>query len=1032
MRTGSWVVRAVAAWALTWFYGLAGAATPLVIPVTSEEVRAKSLTELAVRFNREGVETLKSGAEVELALPNGSKHDYVFEHLVSHGGGITTWVARSPLSGDNERAIITYGPHGAWGWMKTTHGDYRIYPSGKGYDLIARREKQNLAPKFSGGDAREVPPDEPAVAAFTGVPTILPPSLMAKSIFAKATPAPVLQSDVMLLYTKDLAQKLGVGLMPMLYNLIASANQAYADSEIAISLRLVNATMIDWPNTNASDDTLDGMGGFGANAAFFQSLTWGGATSLRNTVGADFVALVRDGPTDTGGIGNLPKNPVVYPISTVTSSSGYSVNNFCASGCEGIFAHEVGHNMGMHHDPGTVAQDANGALPLGTGVFSFAYGYYSCAGGTTCNPYTPGGCPDYAQCAGNNANDFGTVMSYFNPRVMKFSNPLLSTCVPAGGNAGAPRACGGAIPSQAPVPATTSDNALAMNNVRGAISAYRAQTITSLPGSVQFTNTAFSGGEGSNIAFTVSRTGGSSGSVTVSYTVTAGTATAGGDYTVANGTLTWTPGDSANQTINVATTVDALVEGVETLSVTLSNPTGAPGVFVGYPNEATGLILEPWPVGPLAALPTEPASSWSSPASPASSVAWSIANDSAPAGDPDGRSLKSGLIDFAVRNCTDATNGAVPCPSAVELTRNFSAGTVSFAYRLSAFFFFGVFEFLVDGTVVHTTTGDPANAVNGGDTGWRQFSTTLTAGNHTLKWQYRPRLSFACSAGTVGGQPYPGCQDRAWIDQLALPANTVFANPPRLVTIATRMQVLTGDDVMIGGFVIGGSQPKTVVVRARGPSLTAAGVPGAMTNPFLQLFSGASQIAANDNFGTAGNLTQLNASGFAPSNSQESAILTTLNPGAYTAIVSGAGGTTGVGIVEVFEVDAFTVPLINIATRGRVQSGDNVMIGGFVIQGTGPQTVVVRARGPSLAAAGVAGTLANPNLQLFSGATEIAANNDWGTAANHAAITAAGFAPSETLESAIMMTLNPGAYTAIVSGVGGTTGVAIVEVFTVP
>jgi hypothetical protein len=256
------------------------------------------------------------------------------------------------------------------------------------------------------------------------------------------------------------------------------------------------------------------------------------------------------------------------------------------------------------------------------------------------------------------------------------------------------------------------------------------------------------------------------------------------------------------------------------------------------------------------------------------------------------------------------------------------------------------------------------------------------------------------------------------------------ADMPRLANISTRMQVLTGDNVLIGGFIIGGSAPKTVVVRARGPSLAAQGVPGVLANPNLQLFSGATPIAQNNDWSQASNATAIQSSGFAPSDGNESAIMTTLNPGAYTAIVTGVAGGTGVAIIEVFEVDAPTVPLINISTRGLVQTGDNVMIGGFIIQGSGPQTVVVRARGPSLAAQGVSGVLANPNLQLFSGATPIAQNNDWGQASNAAAIQASGFAPSDSSESAIMLSLNPGAYTAIVTGVAGGTGVAIIEVFT--
>ena len=264
----------------------------------------------------------------------------------------------------------------------------------------------------------------------------------------------------------------------------------------------------------------------------------------------------------------------------------------------------------------------------------------------------------------------------------------------------------------------------------------------------------------------------------------------------------------------------------------------------------------------------------------------------------------------------------------------------------------------------------------------------------------------------------------------AVPGWRPSSNPPRLANIATRMQVLTGDHVLIGGFVVqGGAGPKTVVVRARGPSLAAQGVPGALQDPVLQLFSGQTQIAVNNDWQEAPGQATLQASGFAPGDPREAAIHVTLAPGAYTAIVTGAGGTTGVGLVEVFEVDAVNAPLVNIATRGQVLTGDNVMIGGFIIQGDGPQTVVARARGPSLAASGVPNTLADPMLQLFSGQTMIAGNDDWRGASNQAELQASGFAPADDRESAILITLNPGAYTAIVSGKGGTTGVGIVEVF---
>lgn len=255
-------------------------------------------------------------------------------------------------------------------------------------------------------------------------------------------------------------------------------------------------------------------------------------------------------------------------------------------------------------------------------------------------------------------------------------------------------------------------------------------------------------------------------------------------------------------------------------------------------------------------------------------------------------------------------------------------------------------------------------------------------------------------------------------------------NPPRLLNISTRAYIGTGGDVLIGGFVIGGSTPKTVAIVARGPSLAASGITGSLQDPQLQLFTGSTQLAYNNNWQDS-NAAAILASGFAPPDPREAVILTTLPPGGYTAIVSGVSNTTGVGIVEVYEVDAPAMPLINISGRGLVTTGENVMIGGFVVTGSAPRTVVVRALGPSLAAYGVPGVLQNPQIQLFSGSTPIAFNDNWQDT-NAAAIQASGFAPPNPLESAIRITLPPGAYTAIVTGVGGGTGVGIVEVYISP
>jgi len=250
-------------------------------------------------------------------------------------------------------------------------------------------------------------------------------------------------------------------------------------------------------------------------------------------------------------------------------------------------------------------------------------------------------------------------------------------------------------------------------------------------------------------------------------------------------------------------------------------------------------------------------------------------------------------------------------------------------------------------------------------------------------------------------------------------------DPPRMYGVSTRMQVLTGEDVAIGGFIIGGSAPKKVMVRARGPSL---GIAGALADPVLTLVPAAGgPNTVNDDWQQDANAAALLATGYNPTLPQEAALLRELVPGAYTAIVNGKGNTTGLAIVEIYEVDSPDAPLVGISTRGRVLTDDNVMIGGFIIEGDGPQAVVVRARGPSLA---VAGALADPVLTLVPGSGgPVLVNDDWQTDAAAAALAASGYQPGNPKESALMLTLSPGAYTAIVSGAGGATGVAIVEVY---
>ncbi len=252
-----------------------------------------------------------------------------------------------------------------------------------------------------------------------------------------------------------------------------------------------------------------------------------------------------------------------------------------------------------------------------------------------------------------------------------------------------------------------------------------------------------------------------------------------------------------------------------------------------------------------------------------------------------------------------------------------------------------------------------------------------------------------------------------------------------LINLATRLRVETGDNVGIAGFVIQGSF-KRVLVRAIGPDLTNRGVAGALADPALEIVSGGVQIARNDNWKDTQE-ADIRASGFPPTDDRESAVLLILQPGVYTAIVRGVGNTSGVALLEVYDLDGASFPgkIINLSTRGRVQTGDNVMIGGFVIGGTAPKRVIVRAIGPTLVASGVAGVLANPVVQLISGANQIGQNDDWASD-QQSSIVATGLAPVNPLESAIIATLAPGPYTVIVRGVGDGTGVGLVEIYDLP
>jgi hypothetical protein len=265
------------------------------------------------------------------------------------------------------------------------------------------------------------------------------------------------------------------------------------------------------------------------------------------------------------------------------------------------------------------------------------------------------------------------------------------------------------------------------------------------------------------------------------------------------------------------------------------------------------------------------------------------------------------------------------------------------------------------------------------------------------------------------------------------------AIPPlaaQLRNISTRLNVLTGDNRGIAGFIITGDEPKRVALRGIGPSLRSEGAPlnGRLNDPVLELFDGSGvSITSNDNWKDSQE-GAIDDSGFAPANERESVILRTLTPGNYTVLLSGKDNTTGIGLVEAYDRDETgDERFANISTRGRVETGDSILIGGFIAgRQDGPTNIVVRVLGPSLASQGVPQTLQDPTVQLVnSNGVVINENDDFAASPQRAEIESRGLAPTDQRESALLQSVAPGDYTAIVRGKGDTTGNGLIEIYNV-
>jgi hypothetical protein len=264
-------------------------------------------------------------------------------------------------------------------------------------------------------------------------------------------------------------------------------------------------------------------------------------------------------------------------------------------------------------------------------------------------------------------------------------------------------------------------------------------------------------------------------------------------------------------------------------------------------------------------------------------------------------------------------------------------------------------------------------------------------------------------------------------------SSTIPTAPTR--NISTRGNVVGGENNLVAGFIVTGTESKRVALRAIGPSLSALGVLGALNDPVLRLFNSSQvEIGGNDNWQSDSNAAEIQNIGLAPKAATESATVQTLAPGSYTAVVSSKDAATGIAIVEAYDITSTAnSTLANISTRGSIGLDDNVLIGGFIVGGNGSAGVVIRGIGPSLAGFGINSAISDTTLTVFDkNGSPVITNDNWATDPNAATIQSYKLAPSDSKESATYLQLAPGNYTAIVRGVSGATGTGVVEIYNIP
>jgi CSLREA domain-containing protein len=524
-----------------------------------------------------------------------------------------------------------------------------------------------------------------------------------------------------------------------------------------------------------------------------------------------------------------------------------------------------------------------------------------------------------------------------------------------------------------------------------------AVELTAAP-AVQFAQSSYQVNENAGtVTLTVTRSGDTSGASSVSYATSDGTATAGSDYTMASGTLNFAANETSKDVV-VTITDDSVHEADEAFTVTLSSPMGA---VLGANPSATVTITD------NDAAPTVQFSAATYNVSEGAATATVTVTKT-------GATEVSATVHYATSDGS-ATAGSDYTSASGDLA--FAAAESSKTISIAI-----IDDNFIEGDeTFNVTLSGPTNATLGTPT-----STAVTIADNDV--QPSPTATAtATPTPTATATATPTATATA--TPTATASATPTASPAQVLNVSTRDNVLTGEDVMIGGFIINGNAPKKIVMRAIGPS---TGMAGALSDPVLDLHQPNGTVTTNDNWQDAPNSGDIPQS-LQPKDARESAILITLQPGLYTGVVHGKNSATGIAVVEVYDlsVDAPS-KVVNISTRGFVQTGDNRLIGGFIVSGgtNSNLEVVVRAIGPSLSEAGIANPLTDPFLDLRdANGNTLRTNDNWKDDRNAGKVTEFGLAPKNDLESALYLILPPGAYTGIVSGNGGSTGVGLVEVY---